>query len=243
MIRSLIILYLLSFNLTNGQELQNGLILPEQNEDEEICCIYSPENGFTVYDRPDGEKIGRLTRNVDQNVGDQSFYRIYFVNHRTKTETQIGLEHFQEIAYEIWALTYSERKDGFVKITYANQDFWLKQSDIENVGFELVEWQSFLADNVNNLLGYYANDPGLNLREKPNTDSGIIRTLKGDTNQISPTNEHHGLWTKVKVIISKEHPCATDLTEEENIIEELEGWIKIVDDNGLPNLWYYSRGC
>ncbi|WP_186755951.1 SH3 domain-containing protein [Echinicola salinicaeni] len=243
MFRPLIILYLLSFNLTYGQELQNGLILPEHNEDEEICCIYSPKIGFTVYDQPNGEEIGRLTRNVEQNVGDQSYYRIYFVNYTTKTETQIGLEHFREIGYEIWALTYTDRRDGFVKINYANQDLWLKESNIAKVGFTLVEWQSFLADNVDYLLGYYANDPGLNLREKPNTDSRIIRTLRGDTNQISPTNEHQGLWTKVKVIISKEHPCGTELTEDENIIEELEGWIKIVDDNGLPNLWYYSRGC
>tara|TARA_R110002074_G_scaffold147405_1_gene298077 strand:+ start:438 stop:1169 length:732 start_codon:yes stop_codon:yes gene_type:complete len=243
MIKHLILFFLLSINQTYGQELQNGLILPEKNEDEEICCIYSPKNGFTVYDQPNGEEIGRLIRNVDQNVNDQSFYQIYFVDLKTKKETKIGLEHFQEIAYEIWAITYSEKRNGFVKIRYSNQDLWLKQSEIESVGFALVEWQSFLTDNVDNLLGYYANDLGLNLREKPKTASRIIRTLKGDTNQISPTNEHNGLWTKVKVIISKEHPCGTDLTEEENIIEEVEGWIKIVDDNGLPNLWYYSRGC
>ena len=240
----LFILFLsMSFNLTYGQVLQNGLILPEQSEDNEICCIYAPKNGFTVYAEPNGELVGLLTRSVDQNVGDQSSYRIYFVDQKAKTETQIGLEYFQEIGYEVWALTYSERKDGFVKIKYETQNYWLKESEIQKVGFSLVEWQSFLTENVDNLLGFYANDLGLNLREKPNTDARIITTLKGDTVQISPTKEHNGLWTKVKVVISKEHPCVTDLTEVENIIEELEGWIKIVDDNGLPNLWYYSRGC
>ena len=243
MIRHLIIFFILTINLTYGQGLQNGLILPEQNEDEEICCIYSPKNGFAVYDQPNGEEIGQLTRNVEQNVGDQSSYRIYFVDSKARTETQIGLQYFQEIGYEVWALTYTERKDGFVKIKYETQNFWLKESELQKVGFSLVEWQSFFTDNVDNLLGFYANDPGLNLREKPNTDARIIKKLKGDTVQISPTKEHKGLWTKVKVTISKEHPCGTDLTEEKNIIEELEGWIKTVDDNGLPNLWYYSRGC
>ena len=176
MIKHLILFFLLSINQTYGQELQNGLILPEKNEDEEICCIYSPKNGFTVYDQPNGEEIGRLIRNVDQNVNDQSFYQIYFVDLKTKKETKIGLEHFQEIAYEIWAITYSEKRNGFVKIRYSNQDLWLKQSEIESVGFALVEWQSFLTDNVDNLLGYYANDLGLNLREKPKTASRIIRT-------------------------------------------------------------------
>jgi hypothetical protein len=238
-----IIFLLLSFNLSYGQVLQNGLILPDQIEDEEICCIYSPKDGFAVYNGPNGKIIGVLTKNADQNVGEQSYYRIYFVDYKTKTETQIGLEYFQEIGYEVWALSYSERKDGFVKIKYEAQDFWLKESQIEKVGFSLVDWQSFLTENVDLLLGYYANDPGLNLREKPNTNSRIIKTLKGDLVQISPTTEFNGLWTSVKVIISKENPCVTDVTDEENTIEELEGWIKIVDDNGLPNLWYYSRGC
>jgi len=241
--RLLTLFLLLSINLGYGQVIQNGLILPQQNGEEEICCIYSPKNGFKVYAQPNGEIIGLLTRNVEQNVGNLSSYRIYFVDYKAKTETQIGLEYFQEIGYEVWAITYSERRDGFVKIKYETQDLWLNEKEMEKVGFSLVEWQTFLADNVDNLLGYYANESGLNLREKPNPDSKIIKTLKGDTVEISPTKEHNGIWTKVKVIVRKEHPCGTDLMEEENIIEELGGWIKIVDDNGLPNLWYYSRGC
>jgi len=241
--RSIIILFLLTCNLTFGQVLQNGLILPDKNRNEINCCIYTPKNGFIIYDQPNGEIIGQLTKNVKQNVGDQSDYRIYFIDNRKKIEIQIGLENFQEIDYEIWALTYSERQNGFVKLKIEKQNLWLKESDIKNAGFELIEWQTFLSNNANHFLGFYANDPGLNLRECPNTNSKIIKTLRGDLNQISPTNEHIGLWTKVKVIINKEHPCGTDLTEEENVIEELEGWIKIVDDNGLPNVWYYSRGC
>ena len=239
----LVLFLLMSVNMTYGQVLQSGLILPEENDDNEICCIYSPKNGFTVYSEPNGELIGLLTKNVYQNIGDQSPYRIYFVDQKDKTETQIELQYFREIGYELWALTYTERQDEFVKIKYKNKNFWLKESELHEVGFQLVEWQSFITDNVNNLLGFYANEPGLNLREKPNTNARIIKTLKGDNVQILPTKEHNGLWTKVKVIITKKHPCKTDLTEEENRMEELEGWVKIIDDRGLPNIWYYSRGC
>ncbi len=243
MTRHLIILFLLSVNITFGQVIQNGLILPEERDNQEFCCIYAPKEGFTIYNLPDGDIIGKLTRDVTQNTGDQSNYRIYFVDFRTKTDTQIDLEHFEEIGYEIWALPYSEKRNGFVKFRYDEKNLWLKENDITKAGFALVDWQTFLTDNVDNLLGFYANDPGLNLREQPNTDSRIIKTLKDETHQISPTKEHKGLWTKVKVIINKEHPCRTDLKEEENIIQELEGWIKIIDDNGQPNVWYYSRGC
>jgi len=243
MSRIIIIFAFFSFNLTFGQNLQNGLIFPNKNEGEEICCVYMPKQGFEIYDHPDGELVGRLTKNVEQNAGDQSDYRVYFVDFKNKTETQIRLEYFQEIGYEIWALTYFERRNGFVKLRYDEKALWLKESDIQNEGFELVEWQSFLSQNLYRLLGFYANDPGLNLRERPNEDSKLIKTLRGDTNHIIPTNESSGHWTKVKVIISKEHPCGSELKEEENIIQELAGWIKIVDDNGLPNIWYYSRGC
>jgi hypothetical protein len=237
------IFFLFTIHLTFGQTFQNGLILPDKNENEEICCIYSPKEGFEIYDGPNGELIGRLTRNVTQNTGDQSFYRIYFVDYLTKTEQLIGLENFQEIGYEVWAITYKQINDDFVNLNIKNKNYWLKITDLQKVGFTLTNWQTFLSNNIDNLLGFYANDPGLNLREQPNLNSRIIRTLKGDINQISPTKEHSGHWTKVKVIFSKEHPCGTDLTEKENIIEELEGWIKIVDDEGKPNVWYYSRGC
>jgi hypothetical protein len=237
------IFFLFIIHLSFGQTFQNGLILPDKNEDQEICCIYSPKDGFEIYDGPNGKLIGRLTRNVTQNIGDQSFYRIYFVDNLTKTEQLIGLESFQEIAYEVWALAYKKINGDFVNLNIENKNYWLKITDLQKVGFTLTNWQTFLSNNTDNLLGFYAKDPGLNLREQPNLNSRIIRTLKGDVNQISPTKEHRGNWTKVKVIISKEHPCSTDLTEKENIIEELEGWIKIVDDEGRPNVWYYSRGC
>jgi hypothetical protein len=45
------------------------------------------------------------------------------------------------------------------------------------------------------------------------------------------------------VIIHYEHPCRTNLSKEQNIKEKLEGWIKIVDDYGKPNVWFEARGC
>ncbi|MEO9075800.1 MAG: hypothetical protein ABI263_00745 [Gelidibacter sp.] len=239
----LILFFIGSFNMTFGQNLQNGLILPKQNADQQNCCIYAPKVGFAIYDQPNGKVIGQITSNVEKNVGDQASYRIYFVDYRTQTEEEIGLQHLKEIGYEIWAFTYVEIRNGFVKFQNGSQDLWLKESAIEKAGFELVAWQTFIAERAENLLGFYAHAPGLNLREQPHAASRKIKTLKGETHQISPTNQHSGLWTKVKVTISKEHPCVTDLSEEENFIEELEGWIKIMDDNGIPNVWYYSRGC
>lgn len=238
-----IILFLILNTQVSGQVLQNGLIMPKQTEREGICCVYAPEKGFSVYNKPGGEKIGILTRNIDQNYGGESYYQIYLVDGKTKKASQIELDNFQEIGYQIWAITYFERRSGFVRIINGKYNYWLNEREIDKQGFKLTEWQDFLSENTGYLMGYYAKTPGLNLREGPDTDSKIIRALRGVTNQIMPTREHTGPWTKVKVIIHKENPCRTNLAEDNNIQQELEGWIKIVDDNGRPNVWYNAEGC
>lgn len=48
---------------------------------------------------------------------------------------------------------------------------------------------------------------------------------------------------KVKVTKHKQHPCETNLNEKENIEYKLEGWIKILDDTGLPNVSVPFKGC
>ncbi|HSF54018.1 MAG TPA: hypothetical protein VLA71_09715, partial [Algoriphagus sp.] len=137
----LTLVFLSIINLTFGQSFQNGLILPEKTEDGEICCIYAPKEGFEIYDNPNGRLIGRLTRNVEQNKGDQSYFRIYFVENLSKTEELIGLENFQEIAYEIWALTFNLRKDDFVRLKIQEKNFWIKEKDILKAGFKVTDWQ------------------------------------------------------------------------------------------------------
>ncbi len=239
----LIILFLIFFTPVPGQVLQHGLIMPEQVEQEGICCVYSPKEGFSIYDRPGGAKTGILTRNIEQRIGFESYYQIYFVDAQTGKATQIGLDHFQEVGYKVWAVSYFERRNGFVRITDAAREYWISEREIDKHGFKLIEWQDFLSENAGFLTGFFANSPGLNLREGPDTDSLVIMALRGTTNQILPAKEHSGPWTKVKVIIYKENPCETNLSIERNIKEEHEGWIKIVDDYGKPNVWFYPRGC
>jgi hypothetical protein len=224
-----------------GQVLQNGLILQATSNKEDNCCIYCPKSGFTVYKSSGGEAIGKLTRNVSENQGDQAPYRIYFVDMASKLVNKVELENFQEIGYEQWTLKYFERKNGFVRINQKS-DYWLSENEIQKLGFEIVEWQTFLSSR-SDVGGFYANDPGLNLREGPTTQSKILKTLRGDLFEISPTHEHNGLWTKVKVIKRKEHPCESTLSDKDNIEYELSGWVKIVDDSGTPNVWYNARGC
>ena len=153
------------------------------------------------------------------------------------------MSNFKEIGYEVWTLTYFDRVDGFLRIIDDNYNYWLDEKEIFQKGFKIETWQNFLLENVGELLGFYANEPGLYLRESPDTNSGIITILTGDLFEIYPTTENFGSWTKVTVKKYREHPCRSNYNDPEIIELEFNGWIKIVDDNGHPNVWYYPRGC
>ncbi len=225
-----------------AQELQNGLVLPMNYDEPELCCIYVPNSGLNIYNKPNGSRIGLLTKNVEINKGDQSYYRIYIDRDDSEPE-QIDLSNFQEIGYEVWAITYTERNNGFLRIVNNQNNYWISERELGDKNFKIQEWPEFLVDNVGQLLGFYANDPGLNLRTAPNSGSEILKTLQGDLFEITPTNERSGLWMKVKVKKYKEHICGSLLSDDEILEYELDGWIKIIDDSGTPNVWYYSRGC
>ena len=240
---SITFLFFILRTLIYGQELQYGLILPEKVEREGICCIYAPKEGFQVYARPGGTRTGVLTRNPDADNEYETYYQIYFVDGQTGKAEQLEIDPFREVGNRIWSVTYFERRDGFVRVYNTERNFWLSEQEIARKGFKLTEWQEFLADNTGYLTGFFAESPGLNLRTSPDADSEVIMAVRGVINQIIPTREHSGPWTRVKVIVHKENPCDTGLSKEDNIKEELEGWIKIVGDNGSPNVWYYPRGC
>lgn len=239
---TLILLTLITLN-SYCQVRQYGLIIPKDFSEDNICCIYSPEEGFTVYDNPNGNKIGILTRNAKSNTGSEPEYKIYFVDNKTNTDTKIDLENFREIGYEVMSITFFERKDGFVRIVNKSVNYWLSEKEISDKNFKVIDWQQFYTEMTGQLMGFYANDPGLDLKSEPSNNSVTKKTLQGDLFEITPTSDTKGNWTKVKVKKYKENPCVTDLKDKDNIEFEIEGWIEVVDDNGQPNLWYYSRGC
>jgi len=224
-------------------ERQSGLIVPSNYEAEDICCIYLPKDGLNVFDQPDGQKIGILTKNIESNTGTEAGYRVYFVDNNSKTETKIEIANFKEIGYESFSILYFERKDGFVRIINQSVDYWLNENEIKNKKFRVIDWQQFFMETSGQLLGFYANNPGIDLKSEPTKNSETKKLLEGELFEITPTNESSGNWTRVKVKKYKEHPCETELVERDNLEYEIEGWIEIISNDGKPNLWYYSRGC
>ena len=61
------LILILTTNFCFSQNFRSGLILPDFNvvSEDEVCCVYVPKDGFTVYDSPTGQKIGTLIKLSD----------------------------------------------------------------------------------------------------------------------------------------------------------------------------------
>lgn len=231
-------------NSSFGQLIQYGFILP--SNENNMAGFYSdtsfigPKDGYTVFSRPHGDTIGILLPKFNVLKTDGGYVCEYGIYKRNDTLKYIPEVYF--ISYGQRLLYYSERKEGFVRISNDSVRLWISEEEIYNKKYRLVEWQEFLIINSGLLVGYYAKDTGLNLRESPSIEGKLLKTIRGDLFKIKPSKECVGFWTKVKVTKYYVHPCSYSGLDEINNIEYiLEGWIKIVDEQGLPNItWYFS---
>lgn len=219
---------------------QFGLILPEI--DTATLTINSwlliPEEGFNIYDAPGGNITGVLTRQTEM-------YESLLLKYADKNKpvSLVELVNAEEVGSEEFALRYFERRDGFLRILSKEDNYWVRETELERQGFETVDYLNFFLQNSIAYHGYYANEPGLNLHEYPTENSSIIKTIQGDLLMITPQDEFVGNWMKVIVVESYENPCNTDVPYEENMVNVYHGWIKMVNDNGERNVWWYPRGC
>ena len=241
--KTLTLLFLITQLPVNAQVRQNGLIIPKDFNDELLCCVYLPKNGFTVYSKPNGNRIGTLSLQGKYSKEKNSDYNLFIIDDEHKRDIVVDLDSLVEIGYEMLGLTFFERKKGFVRIADASVAYWIQEKDIAETNFKILDWQQFYFDMRNQLLGFYANEKGLDLKIEPSLNSKTIKTLKGDLFEITPTDQTKGNWTKVKVKKHKKHPCVSDFKEKENIEYEVDGWIEVIDTKGKPTLWFYSRGC
>lgn len=238
-------LFLSLSSITFSQTHQNGLIIPRNfhlDTFDNYCCVFAPTYGFSLYDAPNGNKIGKVVQKQNANLVLTESYVIALSNGVSNIYKNFN-QGLTEVGYELFAMSFFKAKNGFVKVFNKKSSYWLKVSEIEKAGYKATNWQDFLVENNNKLLGYYANKPGLNLRSEPTRDAKVLKILRGDLFEIQLQKEAQGNWNKVKVIKYQEHPCKGNLSKEENIEYILEGWIKTIDDSGTPNVWYYARGC
>lgn len=206
--------------------------MPNPNGSFKSCCVYIPPSGLAAFDQPNGKQIAQIKPGNPDGNGE--VYKAYI-----KTGEQLkefDHTHLYMVGYEVMAMVYTEKQDGFVKI---NNGYWLSIKELKSKGLILTTWMDYLTgEDV--VLGWYANAPGLNLRTEASENSDTLAILEGDLWEITPTNETKGLWCKVTVKEYREHPCSGP---DGFPTRTLTGWVKLLSDEQTPNVWNYSKGC
>lgn len=212
----------------SSQEFTAGLIMP--NKEFKLCCIYIPNSGLKIYDQPNGNPQGNIY--LDKSDNNNEFYSAHIEKNGLKKNLEST--NLEMVGYEIVALVFVDSKSGFVKL---NNGYWLSVEELKFKNLKLTSWVDYVVEKNTE---WYANEPGLNLREGPSADQNKIVTLKGDVFGITLTTEKKGKWCKVKVKKYRKNPCSDG---DNLILKTYSGWIKLISEEETPNVWSYSKGC
>tara|TARA_B110000305_G_C19458463_1_gene652522 strand:- start:2116 stop:2829 length:714 start_codon:yes stop_codon:yes gene_type:complete len=217
-----------------GQTITKGLIIPKDANSLDYCCVYIPTSGINIYNKPNGTVLGKIGQDSKRDSTSKS-YEI-FLNQDGQLEP-IDHLNLEEVRYNVMALVYVEQNSNFVKI---KNGCWIEVSELNDKGLKIVNWMQYLIDKSPNVIGYYARDPGLDLRKTPSEQSELILILKGDLLEIKLTQETKGLWCKVIVTKYSDHPCTSKGNFDEIKLETFTGWIELLSDDQTPNVSYYK---
>lgn len=224
----LTILFIIGSNAIYSQEFKAGLIMP--TEAFKLCCVYIPNSGLSIYDKPNGKTQGEIHLGEPDN-NNEFYTAIIEIDGLKKALKYPNLEM---IGYETMALVFVDSKLGFIKL---NNGYWVDTDELKSKNLRSISWMDYAIEKKTE---WYANTPGLNLREGPSTAFKKIITLKGDLFGITLTDEKKGKWSKVNVTAYRKHPCSG---EDNLIIRKYTGWVKFISEEETLNVWNYLKGC
>lgn len=188
---------------------------------------------ITTYDLPSGNENGTLGMEEDTNNRLNLSWR-----EEEGVQMAIPSEGIISIGYEISGLIIHKEQDGFLKIMYRSGDIsaWIPINKLQESGFVHQPWIQFMSNKHRT---FFTMEYGMNLRDQPNIKGNKILTVKGNQFEITPTGKVKGFWAEV--VISEYDTVYCEAPHD--LIKIYYGWMKILDDKGFPNVWFYPRGC
>lgn len=235
---------------SSNTENRTGLILPDFEKLPELprtTMAYVPGSGLALYDRPGGKVWAKLSRFCPVGKYTDGSMRMFILPDSNPNNCEhIKLEQLHHLSDDTYGIPFYNRVDNYVLLfKNTSQECWVDVKDIAESNFRMLGWKEYFIERRD--LPAHVNEPGLNLREGPYADAKKLLTVKGDEMEIILTGFDGGFcegpWCKVKVKVYKKSPCTTSEPESKNLKKEYEGWIKLVDDNGMPNVHINTKGC
>ena len=211
-----------------------GMITNEPNPSALPGLVIFPDSQVPLYEHPGGKQVAVVYRATDQ-------WRLLIQQEGSQAKTEANPDDLREVGYESGAVIVFEEKEGYLKVLprSTDQGTWMKIDDLAQHGFGFLSWIDFLQGKSEGGL-FPRETMAINLREGSEATHRKIATLRGELIDITPTGQKKGLWLEVDVVRYDVHICADG---QGHIAERWRGWLKAIDDQGYPNLWYYTRGC
>lgn len=143
----------------------------------------------------------------------------------------------------------------YLQILYMNGDsiLYVKEEDLIEEGASYFTYKEYLIEKElpqqvqqskeNSNVGVNLRRSCLNLRMEPNLDSEIIHCIRGNdwpSDEFKTTHlkmlEAKSDWVKVESTTFVMGPF--DLDCPSKVQSKHTGWVKAIDDNGFPNIWF-----
>lgn len=197
--------------------------------------INFPNAKIALYEHPQGNKCGYIYKKDLLNV-------VYQVN-GGKQAYGIALQDMTEFEKKNYCLKFFEQRNGFVKVILNSngRGYWISEKELGYLNYTALTWLSYLNQRKTGL--HPLHQAGVNMRAAPDAKSKKIELLKGDRYLIDLTGNTEGMWAECNCRKYDVRPCKYKSPGTLKPIAQYKGWIKLTDDGGYPNLWFYIDGC
>jgi hypothetical protein len=209
-----------------------GIIVPDKGINER--GLNFPLAKIGLFDAPGGTEVGFIIKknslNLMYQAGSNGFpYRV--------KDNDLA-----ELAILGYCLKIFAIEGKFVQVlkNSTGRGYWISLDEIGYLRFSSRTWMEWMS--TQKCLFYPMVDVGINLRTAPDAKSAKLELLKGRNYGITLTGKTDGYWAEVTVSRYSSPPCK-DLVTTVKPLETKEGWVKILDDGGTPNIWFSPRGC
>lgn len=191
--------------------------------------INLPDSSLNIYKKPNGQKFGELQRNSHE----QAYYNVYLSFTTNRKDIKVDIRDLIEINYEGTCLKYYDKQDGYVQCLINNYvgGIWIKIEELEKLGFKPTDWLTFLTGIEKCFFPLKATTMALY-----NADGLCIDSLTRGEHVIKLTKESKNEYQQV--VLERPNECGGCSGNQIG-----SGYIKAIDDNGHPRIWYYTRGC
>lgn len=185
------------------------------------------DTAIEVYDKPEGNIIGKIYRVPNWRYG------LLFEDYNNSTVKKINRKDYKEVTYEGNNLKYFQEDKEFINcfIHSTNNGVWIKKEELEKHNFTSMNWKDFLIESQRMMHPPYKTaiplfDSTGQFKDSLNYGEFELLLIDKEINDL------------IKVEIYNPDDCAGGDGKKVG-----NAWIELIDKNGHPTVFYYSRGC